>query len=699
MTHAACNGPTLNWSESLSSALRRHRYTSDDLKSGHLYFRRLAVATSRWILGILTLSLILLCAGCNSGSTANVQNPPPPPTQGISIAFQSTPPSSVVIGSTAAFTAVVTNDSTNAGVDWSLTCQTGGTTCGSLSAPHTPSGQAVTYTPPPTLPGNTQVVNVAGFATADHTKNILASFSVTAFGSNLSGTYVISVEGLQSGIAYQLAGAITLDGNGNVTGGQVTADMPGLGVSSETIPVGAGSTYFLGPDGRGTLTLNVSDPSISPETFSLVYLSNSRLLIAGTPNNTILLSSSGTMDLQASNITALTGGYAFIVDGTDILSGSPIAYGGILNIDGTNTISGTGSVADQNFGGTLTTGQQVNGTITPLSTGVVSVALTFPQQTLPNGVTTMTFAGYIVDQNHIKLVESDGGGSGSVSGLALGQGSSTGTFSDASFSGTYVFGALGVDMSNPVPDTLTTAAVFSADGAGHLSNGFTDTVFQALPNPQTGTTGLQLSVTFNGNYSANPNGRVSSSWGGVATPFNTFRPILDFYLGGDGTALVLVNSDVNFLYPMMAIGAVYPQSPTATLSGSYGTYFAQEVYLAPSPEFDGTAIMTSTPPSLTGVADIGPTVQAGFSGTISSQTCVPTVTGCFSGSFTGAFQAQTVNNQPILGVDFYLIDSTQGFFIENDLTQQATPQVSLGYFAASTAVQQSAAKAVKLSRK
>ena len=49
--------------------------------------------------------------------------------------------------------------------------------------------------------------------------------------------------------------------------------------------------------------------------------------------------------------------------------------------------------------------------------------------------------------------------------------------------------------------------------------------------------------------------------------------------------------------------------------------------------------------------------------------------------------------------DIYMIDSTRGFFVENDLAQQSTPQVSFGYFAVSQLPQQSGAAARKARHK
>ena len=145
------------------------------------------MAIRRGILLLLLTSMILMLIGCGGGSTANVQNPPPIPVQSIAIAFQAPPAGSIPINTTTSLTAMVNHDPSNAGVDWSLTCQ-GNANCGSLSAPHTGSGQATVYTPPSTLPGNSLMVTIVAFATADHTKNVVAPVALTAFGSSLKGS-------------------------------------------------------------------------------------------------------------------------------------------------------------------------------------------------------------------------------------------------------------------------------------------------------------------------------------------------------------------------------------------------------------------------------------------------------------------------------------------------------------------------------
>src|ERR1700727_1847982 len=142
---------------------------------------RLALALRRSTLALLLAALIGLLAGCGGGSTVNVHNQPPPPsTSSVSIVFQPAPPTSVPINSTTSLTAVVSNDSSNAGVDWSLSCQTPGS-CGTLSATHTASSQPVTFTPPPAFSGNSASFSIVAFATADHAENVVAPISVGAF--------------------------------------------------------------------------------------------------------------------------------------------------------------------------------------------------------------------------------------------------------------------------------------------------------------------------------------------------------------------------------------------------------------------------------------------------------------------------------------------------------------------------------------
>ncbi len=562
--------------------------------------KRLAVATRRWIRILPLAALISLLAGC-AGSTANVQNPPAPPLSTVTIAFQPTPPASIPLGASTPLSAVVSNDSSSEGVDWSLSCSIPGTApnkCGTLSALHTASAAATTFTPPSAFSGNSVAVNIVAFATADHTQNVSAPISITGFGSTLKGTYVLQAQGIDvnSFEPYQFAGVIVFDGNGGITSGEQTVNLfdPNLGSLAATSDPITGGGYFLGPDGRGTITINTNDQNVGlsgVETFSFVYLSSSQALIAQTDFSE---TASGTMDLQTST-AAPSGGYAFVVNGMDTATFSPTAMGGVFNIDSANTISGKGSVTDQNLAGTLTAKQPLSGTVSnPDSFGAVTLNLNVP--TFPTA-TTFQFTGYIVDATHIKLIESDnvGGafGSGSTGGIAIGQGSATGTFlDDSAFSGTYVFGVTGVDLATFAPSTLTSVGLFSADGSGTLANGFTDTFLQA--NGSQGTAGSQIRAAFIGTYTIDNKGtgrvRVNMNHFSPA-PHPGFAPLFFFYLTGNGNPpLVLDAGDPTFNYPSVGTGTAYLRSSASlTFGGKYGFSITQQNGFL---EADGTGQIT-----------------------------------------------------------------------------------------------------------
>jgi hypothetical protein len=654
-----------------------------------MIFRRFVVVTKRWILPLFPAAMLAVLAACGGGSTANVQNPPAPTSSTVSIAFQSAPATAIAINTTPALTAVVSNDPSNAGVDWLLTCQNPNN-CGSLSALHTSSGQPITYTPPSTLSGNSISVNIVAFATANHNQNIVAPITITAFGSNLKGTYVFQSQGTSiDGQPYEFGGVMILNGNGGITSGEQTVNFydqnPNINaLVSRSDPITGGS-YFLGPDGRGTITVTTNDQDVGTngvETFSLVFLSNSQALIAETD---AAESGTGTMQLQTST-TAPTGGYAFVVSGTDITTQSPTAFGGIFNINAPNLITGTGSIADQNLAGTVTTRQSLSGTVSASdSFGAVTINLSVPGF---QSATTFQFEGYIVNATQIKLVENDnstGTGSGSTGGIAIGQGSATGTFtSNSSFSGTYVFGVLGVDLTAFTPNNFTSAGVFTADGSGDFTNGYTDTLLQL--NGAQGTSGSQISAAFNGSYEVIPTGvgRVRGFFDHFVPHINPAPiPVFFFYLTGNGSPVLFLDaSDASLNYPSLGAGIAYPQAAAPfTFAGDYGLSFTQQN----GSENDGTGQINaiSSAGTLSGVVDN----NSAFTPTFDSP-----ITGTYAAPLSNGRSVGTLSGTPFdfspFAVDYYVINPTQGFFVETDLVNPTDPSgvVSFGYYGARTPV-------------
>ena len=611
------------------------------------------------LLPLLFMSLLLALSSC--GSSNNVQNPPPPPVSSVSVSFDPTPVTGLSINGSTQLTAVVSNDPNDYGVDWSVTCNNKGS-CGSLSAQHSPSGQAVTYTPPPAMPGNTQSVNITAFASVDHTKNAVAPIAITAFANILNGTYVFQTTGLDvNSLSSQLAGVLTLDGNGKVVSGEQTI---GSITGTFATPVAQGSSYFIGADGRGFITLNTTDQTGQPVTehFSLAVVSSAKALIAGLDAPQ---SSAGTLELQTSTDIP-TGGYAFVANGIDGTT-TPIAIGGVVNIDSPGTISGNGSLLDQDYNAAFfecgsPTG--LTGTVTAPTPGKVVFDLTTSAKCLGSA----EFTGYIVDSTHIRLIETDG--LYITGGQAISQGSDRGTYTSASLNGTYVYGLTGTDLASFLPATLTGAGFLTADGQGNITNGGTDFFLLGAF--------AEFREQFLGTYVADGNGigrfRVTLSHF-VPAPQTQFRPRLTFYLTTPGEpALVLHAGGEELSTPSLGIGIAYPQStPPLAFSGRYTTSFTQEN----GSENDGTGQMTANPaanpPSLSGTADDSAN-GLGNPLPLADTFAPPDSNGHFLGTFLGS------------NASYYLVDSGHGFFVETDLVNPGSGQVAIGYFAPRTPV-------------
>jgi hypothetical protein len=532
---------------------------------------------------------------------------------------------------------------------------------------HTASGSPVTYTPPNSLTGNSQTVTIEAFATSDHNQNVATPITVTGFASILRGTYVFETLGSDANSAYQLAGVITLDGNGGITSGEQTHSDIILSVQD---PITGGS-YYIGPDGRGILTLNTADMNIGQqgvENLSMVVLSSSQALIATLDNANLQSSietSSGTMDLQTSK-AAPANGYAFTVSGIDI-NFEPMAMGGIINIDSPNTISGNGSVADQDDAGSVFPQAALSGTTgAPDSFGAVKFNL------VTDFASAIQFTGYIVDSTHIKMIESDidgtGAGFGATGGVAFGQGTATGTFTtNKSFANKYVFGILGEDLTG-ISTSLASAGRFTSSQNGSMSGGYNDEYLAGF--------GVAISDAFTGTYTIDPSGtgRVDSN---INYNINGPGPEFIFYLTGNGNPPLVLDADDNI--GSLGAGVAYIQAASPySFNGKYGLSFTQN---SAGTENDGTGQITVAGSSntLSGVIDttleFSPQPNTPLTGTFAT---IP-ASGRFSGTLTNTFFPTPANIASTFAVDFYLVDSNHGFFIETD--SELTGELTYGYFA------------------
>lgn len=124
-----------------------------------------------------TLSFLPAVSECTGG----------PPTPPISVTVLPPGTTSLPAGASVNVTAQVTNDSSNRGVMWSVSCPT--PPCGSVVPPTTGSGDAALFTAPSIAPTSPVGVTVTATSIADNTKSGSVALNLlTAIAVNLSAT-------------------------------------------------------------------------------------------------------------------------------------------------------------------------------------------------------------------------------------------------------------------------------------------------------------------------------------------------------------------------------------------------------------------------------------------------------------------------------------------------------------------------------
>ena len=572
-----------------------------------------------------------------------------PPALAISVAFNPAAPTSLVVSTTASLTAVVTNDSSNGGVKWTVTC--GSSACGSFSPTSTASGTATTYTAPSTIP-SPATVTVTATSVTDTTKTATATITITPI-VLANGTYVYHVSGEDSTGPYFIAGAFTVQ-NGVIAGGEQDFTDRSVGYPQNTLAPATSKLSIAGNNIQIVLDTGNTNIGVSGlETLRGTRVSSSRYLISEFDN---FAAASGSLDLQTGT-AAPSGAYVFSIGGIDGQEdGLALAIGGVLSISGT-TISNTASVFDINLGGNV----NVSGNGGPgllFSSGSVTAPdsfgrLTFSLTPSTTSVAAFILTGYIVGPNRIQLVESQVDSLNSdLGGTALAQTTPTGGFTTntVGVSGaTYVFSGTGVDRYG----NQQIAGTFTLNADGTLS-GSTIAV-NDVNNYGTAT------VT-TGTYTVDPTGRVSlvnilpTLPGGSNFPAVPFG--FELYLDGNGNAMEL-GVDANDL----TAGVAYLQTaPTAQLSGSYavsGQGFGNFNNIPPAWSAVGSVSVTSN--TVTGSTDYNllggaQTSSVSLTGTTNVSPPPPLV-------LTGlnAVSAQTAN-----GYFYFPIDGTRFVAIDGD---------------------------------
>lgn len=374
--------------------------------------------------------------------------------------------------------------------------------------------------------------------------------------ASLTGQYAFSMTGLNPNSAYVAQiGSFSADGNGHITGGLEDILNLNTGKPASVVSI-SGGTYAVQSNGQVSMTLNAADGAELQ--LSIVLQSNSAGILIETDLNA---TASGTFNLQSSNDfsnASLGHVYAFDVAGVSFSSTSaaPIAIVGQTVLDGSGTI--TGGVVDINDGNaagpsgatTVSSGTyalDTNGNGTSYGRGMMSF----------NG---RTFAFYVVDATHLKLLEEDT--LGGDEGDAVQQAASV-TTQNSQFNGSFVYLIGGGVSVRGSQGPVVRVARFTADGNGGLG------AISLDDNNDGGYT----HISQGGNISAATYSIDTANAGSGRGTFTfkdsgsgTFSAV--FYMISATQAVVLETSK-----GIIGNGPMYAQTGGPfTLSGSAGTY-------------------------------------------------------------------------------------------------------------------------------
>lgn len=472
--------------------------------------------------------------------------------------------------------------------------------------------------------------------------------------SNLSGTYVFSVSGISGdGAPYSALGTFTANGSGGngiggITGGTIDLNDADLTAPVANAAIASSSSYTVGVDGRGRVTLNTAT-SLGKITLDIVLADSSHGLVIEFDG---IATGSGTIDAQTSGVTP-TGSYAFIFSGADVSSGTANLFATVGNFTlGTGGAITAGS-EDFNDGGFAYPNQAVTGNVVPGPSSTPASTLSTTQ------FGALTYDVYAIDATHLKFIEMDA--SATLLGDAYSQSSTSAP------SGTMAFTLAG---SYPGASAAAVAGGFLVtDGSGNITN-------DSSVDANIGGSVSPSPITFTGTYAAGAAGRYTLG----LTSFTNGSGYAAYPSSGGLLLLEIDNSGT-------MVGAAYPQTSGATFAAAQGYALNLSgtnlgAATGSAAEVDDIAQFTanSSGTTVTGVVDensvgsASPGTSTAFGVALSGTYAAPGSNG------RGQIVATTGNssNSTLNGgfaLTFYPVDGTTFPFIEVD-----TGQVAAGVF-------------------
>lgn len=587
----------------------------------------------------------------------------------------------VAAGSTTAFSATQNGTAITAAV-WQVNGAQGGDTVhGTIDA----NGN---YTAPLTPPPG-GATTITACQDAGCTTTATASVTVVFSNASLNGPYAFSYTGQDPNGFVTVAGSFVANGSsGSITSGEEDY------YDGTTNAGGAnfGGSFSIGPDGRGAISITSNAPDSGGELqFALTNSAQGKAAAHGIVIRLdTLATASGTIDAQDPNAlsqgaTAFSGNYVFGLSGIDLF-GNPLQVAGRFFSDGIGAFLTNTCEQDINDNGTVLTTADVSlqGNFSPdqssstAGRGTLSFNSTnsiFIGQAGGTSVTT-TFVYYMVDQKHIKLVETDNNfiTAGDIFQETGGNGP---FYASVIAKGNFAFTMGGVDITRGgIP--FASGGVFAASGAtGTASSGsITGGVYDSNDN---GTIRSDLTIS-SGSYTGDSSnfGRFNFALSISGGSNLTFIGYPGTYNGPNGPVNVIefvdetgsptTNGTANFVDG----GLAYEQTAANTPNGSYALNMSGVATCQGCSEQDIEGqVTTGANGALNGNLDINNVANAG--GTIS--TSVPLSSSSVTTVGTGGRGTpMTIHTQN--GINFtenyYVVDDNTTLLLETDSSRVTT---------------------------
>jgi hypothetical protein len=416
-----------------------------------------------------------------------------------------------------------------AGVAWSVVAALGGNP-GQID-------QNGNYTAPPAPPlGGIVTVKADAGIVGTGAASVTILYSAATLLPNQPYSFSYTGDDSSGGF-FAVAGTITFDGNGKVVAGEEDENSK-AGIVNNQIMSG---TYQVGPDGRSLVMVTTKAGTV---TWQITLVSSQHALLVRFDTTA---TGSGTLDAQNPvefSVNSIKQFYSFGLAGIDA-GGLSYSIAGNFSADGNGDL-GSG-ILDVNDAGTITQADQsLTGLIDVFSfdstTGRGQLTLT------STSTGTLSFAFYIVDQTHVKLVEMD---KTPVLAGDFFSAPDTVTLASLTASTTFAF-----RLSGTVPGgTYGAVGAFTSNGTGNITAGAQDLnaagkVFSEILS----TSGSTYTIT-----PADPH-RILLMLSHGNNVFN-----FGVYLTSLGT-FEMIELDTNVV---AASGMGFQQSSTATPQGNY----------------------------------------------------------------------------------------------------------------------------------